>query len=49
VLEDFGCSTVQSSVHVPAGGTTVRSARRDLASDAGWHVYQMHWSAEGSG
>src|SRR5260370_20687142 len=47
VLEDFGYSTVQSSVHAPAGGTTVRSAHQDLASDAGWHVYQMHWSEKG--
>ncbi len=46
VLEDFGYSAVQSSVHVPAGGDAVHSAHRDLASDTGWHVYRMAWLAD---
>jgi beta-glucanase (GH16 family) len=46
MLEDFGYSAVQSSVHVPAGGVAVHSAHRDLASDTGWHVYRMDWLAD---
>jgi beta-glucanase (GH16 family) len=47
VLEDFGYSTVQASVHAPAGGTALRSAHQDLPSDTGWHLYQLHWTADG--
>lgn len=47
VLEDYGYSTVQTSVHAPAGGNQVYSAHQDLPSDTAWHVYQMHWSAAG--
>jgi|SRR5450755_114940 beta-glucanase (GH16 family) len=47
VLEDFGYSTVQSSVHAPAGPDAVYSAHQDLPSDTHWHVYQLRWSAQG--
>ena len=47
VLEDFGYSAVQSSVHVPAGGDAVHSAHHDLPSDSGWHVYRLDWSDHG--
>jgi beta-glucanase (GH16 family) len=46
VMEDYGYSTVQTSVHAPAGGDAVHSVHHDLASDTDWHVYQMHWSSE---
>ncbi|HTT51401.1 MAG TPA: glycoside hydrolase family 16 protein [Streptosporangiaceae bacterium] len=47
VLEDFGYSTVESSVHVPAGGLSVHTAHHDLPSDTGWHTYRLDWSADG--
>jgi beta-glucanase (GH16 family) len=46
VLEDFGYSAVESSVHVPAGGVAVHTASQALPSDTGWHVYRMDWSAD---
>ena len=42
-----GDSTVHSAVHAPAGGASVRTARRDLPSDTGWHTYRLDWSADG--
>jgi beta-glucanase (GH16 family) len=47
VLEDFGFSTAQSSVHAPAGGDAVHTAHRDLPSDCDWHVYRLDWTASG--
>jgi beta-glucanase (GH16 family) len=47
ILEDFGYSTVQASVHAPAGGDMLHSAHHDLPSDTGWHTYQLRWAADG--
>ncbi len=47
MLGDLGDSTVHSAVHAPAGGASVRTARRDLPSDTGWHTYRLDWSADG--
>ena len=47
LLEDFGYSTVQSSVHVPAGGDAVHTAYGDLPGDGRWHVYRLDWTPGG--
>jgi beta-glucanase (GH16 family) len=47
VMEDFGYSAVQASVHAPAGGISLHSAHHDLPSDDGWHVYRLTWDAGG--
>jgi len=47
VLEDYGYSAVESSVHVPAGGIAVQTASQHLASDRDWHVYRLDWSPGG--
>jgi beta-glucanase (GH16 family) len=47
VMEDFGYSTVQASVHAPAGGIELHSAHGDLPSDGGWHVYLLSWDTGG--
>jgi beta-glucanase (GH16 family) len=47
ILEDFGYSTGQSSVHAPAGGDAVHTAHADFPLDTGWHVYQLRWQADG--
>jgi beta-glucanase (GH16 family) len=46
IMEDFGHSTVESSVHTPAGKST-NSAAGEIASDTDWHVYQLDWDATG--
>jgi beta-glucanase (GH16 family) len=47
ILEDYGYSTAQTSVHAPGSGGKLHSTHRDLPSDRDWHVYQMDWSAAG--
>jgi Glycosyl hydrolases family 16 len=47
LLEDFGYSAVQSSVHVPVGGDAVHTAHADLPGDDRWHVYRLDWAPGG--
>lgn len=44
--EDFGYSTIQSSVHAPDGKDTYDQSF-NLAGDTDWHVYRIDMSAEG--
>jgi beta-glucanase (GH16 family) len=46
IVEDFGKSAVQSSVHAP-DGTRTYDASGHIVSDANWHVYQLDWDATG--
>jgi len=47
IMEDFGASYVQATVHTPAGPATTSMAYAGVASDPGWHVYQLDWTAAG--
>jgi beta-glucanase (GH16 family) len=47
ILEDYGYSTAQTSVHAPGHGGQLHSTHRDLPSDTDWHEYRMDWSATG--
>ena len=46
IMEDFGASYVQATVHTPAGAAT-SMAYGGVASDGEWHVYQLDWTAAG--
>jgi beta-glucanase (GH16 family) len=46
IMEDFGHSAVESSVHSPAGNRTY-SISGEIVSDTNWHVYQLDWDATG--
>lgn len=47
IMEDFGASYVQATVHTPAGPATTSMAYAGVASDPGWHVYQLDLTAAG--
>lgn len=47
ILEDYGYSAMESSVHAPDGNGSVYTADGGLPSDTAWHVYQMDWDATG--
>jgi YD repeat-containing protein len=46
IVEDFGHSVVESSVHAP-DGTRTYDVSGNIASDTDWHVYQLDWDARG--
>jgi beta-glucanase (GH16 family) len=46
IVEDYGRSVVETTVHTPNGDTTF-SEYADIASNTDWHVYRMHWDYEG--
>ena len=43
VLEDFGHSQVQTTVHTP-NGTSTYQKNAIIISDTAWHVYRMDWN-----
>jgi beta-glucanase (GH16 family) len=46
ILEDFGKSTVRSTVHTPNGATTFHQGF-DIPGDTSWHTYRADVSGEG--
>jgi len=47
LMEDFGYRAVAASLHAPAADGRLHSASSDLASDPGWHTYQLRWCPDG--
>ena len=44
ILEDYGTSWTESSVHCPNGSGSVYTQSAGLSSDTAWHTYQLDWT-----
>jgi beta-glucanase (GH16 family) len=47
MVEDYGNATVQTTVHTPSGPETMYSMAAQLSGSAGWHTWEVAWTAAG--